>query len=74
MHVLHVGILRTALSDRLAAIGLWSFGVISPVISVVISAFMIGLASGSWIAGKIIVSLTEKTKLPAIAFTALLNS
>ena len=49
------------------------FGVISPVISVVISAFMIGLASGSWIAGKFIVSLTEKTKLPAIAFYGIIE-
>jgi spermidine synthase len=49
------------------------FGVISPVISVVISAFMIGLASGSWIAGKYIVHLTKKTKLPAIAFYGLIE-
>jgi spermidine synthase/MFS family permease len=47
-----------------------SFGIIAPVISVVISVFMLGLALGSWAGGKLISELTRRTKLSAIIFYA----
>ncbi len=47
-----------------------SFGVITPVMSVVISVFMLGLFVGSWGAGKIVGKLSEKTGLSAIWFYA----
>ena len=47
-----------------------SFGIISPVISVVISVFMLGLALGSWLAGRFVAPLTRSTKLSAIVFYA----
>jgi len=47
------------------------FGVITPVISVVISVFMIGLFLGSWAAGKWIKVLTEKLNVSAIYLYAL---
>jgi predicted membrane-bound spermidine synthase len=47
-----------------------SFGVIAPVISVVISVFMLGLALGSWAGGKLISVLIRRTKLSAIIFYA----
>jgi len=45
-----------------------SFGIITPVISVVISVFMLGLASGSWAGGRYIGPLTRRTGLNAIQF------
>src|ERR1700693_5029119 len=48
-----------------------SFGIITPVISVVISVFMLGLALGSWAGGRLIEALTCRTKHSAIYFYAL---
>lgn len=45
-----------------------SFGIITPVISVVISVFMLGLALGSWAGGRLI---TRRHRLSAIYFYAL---
>src|SRR5882757_11499648 len=47
-----------------------SFGIITPVLSVVLSVFMLGLAVGSWIGGRFIASLVKKTGLSGIAFYA----
>ncbi|MGO8839086.1 MAG: fused MFS/spermidine synthase [Limisphaerales bacterium] len=48
-----------------------SFGIITPVLSVVLSVFMLGLAVGSWLGGRFIARLTVKTGLSAIMFYAL---
>lgn len=48
-----------------------SFGIIIPVMSVVISVFMLGLALGSWAGGKLIAIFKQNTKLSAIAFYAM---
>jgi len=48
-----------------------SFGIIAPVISVVISVFMLGLASGSWAGGRFIARLTRRTGLNAMQFYAM---
>ena len=48
-----------------------SFGIIAPVISVVISVFMLGLASGSWAGGRYIARLTQRTGMSAIQFYAM---
>jgi len=42
------------------------FGVITPVISVVVSVFMLGLFIGSWTAGKAAKAFTRRSALPAI--------
>src|SRR5262245_34474658 len=42
-----------------------SFGIITPVLSVVISVFMLGLSIGSWAGGKYVSSLKNKTGLSA---------
>jgi spermidine synthase len=47
-----------------------SFGVITPVISVVISVFMLGLALGSAVAGRLVAGLARATRLSAIHFYA----
>ncbi len=47
-----------------------SFGVITPVLSVVISVFMLGLSVGSWAAGRFISPLVKKTGLSAALFYA----
>ena len=47
-----------------------SFGIITPVLSVVLSVFMLGLAIGSWIGGRFIASLVKKSGLSAAAFYA----
>lgn len=47
-----------------------SFGIITPVMSVVISVFMLGLALGSWGAGRWISTWTRRTGLSAIYFYA----
>ena len=48
-----------------------SFGIIAPVISVVISVFMLGLASGSWAGGRFIGPLTRRTGHSAIQVYAM---
>jgi spermidine synthase len=48
-----------------------SFGVISPILSVVISVFMLGLSLGSWVGGKWIHYLKKKTNFSAIIFYGL---
>ncbi len=48
-----------------------AFGVITPVMSVIISVFMLGLSIGSWAGGKWIAGLRKKFKLSAIIFYAL---
>ena len=47
-----------------------SFGIITPVLSVVLSVFMLGLAVGSWAGGRCIASLVERTGLSAVVFYA----
>ena len=47
-----------------------AFGIITPVLSVVLSVFMLGLAVGSWAGGRNIASLVRKTGLSAAAFYA----
>src|SRR6266550_3035696 len=48
-----------------------SFGVITPVLSTVLSVFMLGLAIGSWLSGKWIDALSAAWNKPAIWFYAL---
>jgi spermidine synthase len=48
-----------------------SFGIITPVLSVVISVFMLGLACGSWAGGKWIGPVTRRLKISAILFYGL---
>jgi spermidine synthase len=48
-----------------------SFGVITPVLSIVISVFMAGLAIGSWAGGSLVSRLREKTGFSAMRFYAL---
>ena len=48
-----------------------SFGIVAPVLSVVISVFMLGLAFGSWSGGRMIEALARKTRLSAIYFYAM---
>lgn len=48
-----------------------SFGIITPVLSVVISVFMLGLSLGSWAGGRWIGSFVGKTRFSAIYFYAL---
>jgi spermidine synthase len=45
-----------------------SFGIITPVLSVVLSVFMLGLAAGAWGGGRMIPWLARKTGLSAIWF------
>jgi spermidine synthase len=47
-----------------------SFGIITPVLSVVLSVFMLGLAVGSWAGGRWIVPLTARTGRSAVYFYA----
>lgn len=47
-----------------------SFGIITPVLSVVLSVFMLGLAVGSWAGGRFIAAFAKKTGLSAIYFYA----
>jgi len=47
-----------------------SFGIITPVLSVVLSVFMLGLAIGSWAGGRYISWLVKKTGLSAAIFYA----
>ena len=48
-----------------------SFGVITPVLSIVISVFMFGLFAGSWLAGKAAAPFVARTRLSAIWLYAL---
>jgi predicted membrane-bound spermidine synthase len=59
------GLLYQTVWLRLA---LASFGVITPVVSVVISVFMLGLGLGSWLAGSSINALRRYTGISALAF------
>ncbi len=52
-------------------LGLASFGVITPVVSVIVSVFMLGLGLGSWLGGRCIGPLRNKTGLSAIIFYGL---
>ncbi|MFN8828085.1 MAG: fused MFS/spermidine synthase [Planctomycetota bacterium] len=45
-----------------------SFGIVTPVLSVVLSAFMAGLALGSWLAGRFAAPLAKKPAAGAIAY------
>jgi len=45
-----------------------SFGIITPVLSVVLSVFMLGLAVGAWAGGRLVPALAKKTGLSAVAF------
>src|SRR5208282_2491524 len=45
-----------------------SFGIITPVLSVVLSVFMLGLSVGAWVGGRMIPWLTRKSRLSAIFF------
>ena len=47
-----------------------SFGIITPVLSVVLSVFMLGLALGSWGGGRFIAAFAKRTGLSAINFYA----
>ena len=47
-----------------------SFGIITPVLSVVLSVFMLGLAVGSWAGGRWISGLVRRTGRSAIVFYA----
>ena len=62
------GLLYQIIWMRIAFI---SFGIILPVVSVVISIFMFGLSMGSWMGGKILPYLKNKTKKSALLFYAL---
>jgi spermidine synthase len=44
-----------------------AFGVITPVLSVVVAVFMLGLAGGSWLAGKYASRIGAATKLSALS-------
>ena len=59
------GLLYQIIWTRIAFV---SFGVISPIVSVVISVFMLGLSLGSWAGGKWIPYLKKKTSFSAIIF------
>ncbi|MEY2481570.1 MAG: spermidine synthase [Verrucomicrobiota bacterium] len=48
-----------------------SFGIIAPVLSVVISVFMLGLSGGAWAGGRWIGPLVRKTGCSALLFYAL---
>src|SRR5437660_510054 len=48
-----------------------SFGIITPVLSVVISVFMLGLSLGAWAGGRWIGPLVRRTGLSAVIFYAL---
>src|SRR6185369_15652451 len=47
-----------------------SFGIITPVLSVVLSVFMLGLSVGSWAGGRAVSSLVRRTGISAIYFYA----
>jgi len=51
-----------------------SFGIVTPVLSVVISVFMLGLALGSWAGGTQLLALTSRMRVSAIFSMGLLSS
>jgi predicted membrane-bound spermidine synthase len=48
-----------------------SFGVITPVLSIVISVFMLGLAIGSWLAGRWVLDVSKRTRQSPLLFYGL---
>jgi spermidine synthase len=48
-----------------------SFGIIAPVLSIVLSIFMLGLGAGAWLGGSAIGPLQERTRLSPILFYAM---
>src|SRR5208282_3734535 len=50
-----------------------SFGIITPVLSIVISVFMLGLAIGSWLAGRWVLDLSKKTRQSPLLFYGLVE-
>src|SRR5436853_7269959 len=64
------GLLYQVVSVRLAFA---SFGVITPVLSVVLSVFMLGLSLGSWAGGKFIFLLVRRMKTSAIFFYSIVE-
>src|SRR6266581_2723985 len=48
-----------------------SFGIITPVLSVVISVFMLGLSVGAWLGGKWVNLMVKQTGLSAAIFYAI---
>src|SRR4051812_38843789 len=48
-----------------------SFGIIAPVLSVVVSIFMLGLGGGAWIGGRVIGRLQKRTAWSPLVFYAL---
>ncbi len=47
-----------------------AFGIITPVLSIVISVFMLGLAVGSWVAGRRVAAWTRRSHRTAVYFYA----
>src|SRR3979490_535232 len=47
-----------------------SFGITTPVLSVVLSVFMLGLGLGSWFGGRFIAGWVDQTGLSAVFFYA----
>ena len=64
------GLLYQTIWLRLA---LASFGVVTPVVSVIISVFMLGLGLGSWLAGKYVNEARRLTGLSAMTFYGLVE-
>ena len=50
-----------------------SFGIITPVLSIVISVFMLGLAIGSWLAGRWVLDLSKRTRQSPLLFYGLIE-
>src|ERR1700690_1425962 len=48
-----------------------SFGIITPVLSVVLSVFMLGLFMGAWAGGRLIAPLVRRTGFSAVLFYGL---
>jgi len=48
-----------------------SFGIVTAVLSIVVSVFMLGLSVGSWVGGNLIGRLIRRTQRPAIEFYGL---
>jgi len=61
------GLLYQVVWIRLA---LSAYGVITPIVSVVVSVFMLGLALGSWLGGRWIAPLSRATGVSAVAYYA----
>lgn len=48
-----------------------SFGIITPIVSIIVSVFMLGLSLGSWLSGKYVEQISYKLKVNPIMFYAL---